>query len=282
MPTTSERILRGLIDTCSKVVMSSPIRRENSPHLVLEVSGITDVAPAVRRITLSGSALNGFSLVAPDEFAGVFIPGGESLSLPPSDVFDIRKAVREMPEETRPELRWYTIRAHRPQELEIDLDIVRYGQEVGPGGMWAATVQIGDQVGLRPSGGGYRPPSDGEPQILIADESALPALCAIGESLDGKPEADVVRAYVEIPDDDYAAPLPTMPFPVEIHRRGVRVPGSAIEPVLATTPLSGYGTAWICGESTMVRKTRRMLRRAGMDRRQIFYCGYWISGHARP
>ncbi|GAB78656.1 NADPH-dependent ferric siderophore reductase, contains FAD-binding and SIP domains [Austwickia chelonae] len=282
MPTTSERILRGLVDTCSKVAMSAPIRRENSPHLVLEVGAITDVAPAVRRITLSGPALNGFSPVAPDEFAGFFLPRGESLSLPPSDVFDIRKAVREMPEQTRPELRWYTIRAYRPEVLELDLEVLLYGEPHGPGRTWAATVQVGDQVGVRLSGGGYRPPRPDEPQILIADESSLPALCAIGESLTGLPEAESVQAYVEIPDDDYAAPMPTMPFPVEIHRRGIRVPGAAIEPVLATTPLSGFRSAWICGEGTMVRKTRRMLRNAGMDRRHIFYCGYWTRGHARP
>ena len=52
--------------------------------------------------------------------------------MPADDRINVRSSLRAMPEDTRPDLRWYTVRAHRPEVAEIDVDFVVHG-DAGPG-----------------------------------------------------------------------------------------------------------------------------------------------------
>jgi len=40
--------------------------------------------------------------------------------------------------------------------------------------------------------------------------------------------------------------------------------------------------AWACGESDLATGARRVLVRHGVDRRSIYFCGYWKLGSPRP
>ena len=71
--------------------------------------------------------------------------------MPNADKVNVRTAVAQIPEAQRPEMRWYTVRALRPEAAEIDVDIVVHGDS-GPGSAWALRAAPGDRVGFRASG----------------------------------------------------------------------------------------------------------------------------------
>lgn len=191
----------------------------------------------------------------------------------------------------RPDLRWYTVAEYRPHDSEIDVDVVLHG-DAGPGSAWACGAAPGDAVGVRTSGACYAPPQPQARQLLVADETALPALAAIIRSLsDPLPPLEV---HIEVPDvrfvDAYNASfarLSDSPLgSAVVHDRGSAEPGAAILPALTapTTPAfdgRALGYAWLCGESTTVTTLRRHLVASGVDKRHIFFSGYWKRGAAR-
>ena len=63
------------------------------------------------------------------------------------------------------------------------------------------------------------------------------------------------------------------------------VPGSALVPALDRALAAGGAPvvyAWACGESDLATGARRVLVRHGVDRRSIYFCGYWKLGRPRP
>ncbi|KGN37156.1 side tail fiber protein [Knoellia subterranea KCTC 19937] len=184
-----------------------------------------------------------------------------------------------MPEQDRPNLRWYTVRAHRPEASEIDVDIVTHGDS-GPGSAWACAAQVGDRAGYRSGGALYRGHECTGRMLIVADETALPAVAAIIEQ-----HPDVVeRATIHLEVADKAA-LTAYDFggaEPHVHVRGDAEPGTAVLPVLRDAQLKDVFYAWICGESGMVTEGRRhLVKTVGIDRRQVLFSGYWKLGQER-
>lgn len=214
----------------------------------MTVRTVVDPAPRLRRITLAADQFAAFAPSGPDECFGLLVPTGH-----------------------RPHLRWYTVRAHRPERAEIDVDFVLHDHP-GPGVEWANGAQPGDVVGFRRSGSAYRDPGPDGSQLLLADETALPALAAIVESLPAARER--VRAVVELPDDSYAAPVGAHDGArVERMYRGDGPPGTSL--LAAAEAAADLDYAWVCAEAAGVKAVRRHLVQAGMDRRRITFSGYW-------
>lgn len=217
-------------------------------HWSMRVGAVIDVAPRLRRITLSAERFGSLVRTGPDECFGLMVPTSRL-----------------------PRLRWYTIRAHRPDRREIDVDFVLHDHS-GPGVDWARSARRGDVVGFRQSGSAYRPPQPCHTQLLLADETALPALATILESLPRA--AHGVRAVIEVPDDSYADRIDT-DMQVEWRHRGEDPPGVHLLAAARTSPC-GLDYAWVCGESGAVKAVRRhLVGPAGMDRRRVMFSGYW-------
>ncbi|PPK97909.1 NADPH-dependent ferric siderophore reductase [Kineococcus xinjiangensis] len=184
------------------------------------------LSPGFVRITLGGADLADFGAAGWDQRIKVVPPvAGRRWQDAPEDWFGWWRA---LPEETRPPMRTYTVRAARPAAGEIDVDFVlhdvdtaqaglqRTGPEhAGPAATWAATATPGDRVVvIGPSAPGtgrmwgveFAPPPAARSVLLAGDETAVPAISAILEAL---PQHLHVTALLEVPQAADILPLTT-------------------------------------------------------------------------
>ncbi|MFC4851966.1 siderophore-interacting protein [Actinophytocola glycyrrhizae] len=274
---TLERLQMKVLDKAVSLVMAAPAQRAVYDQFTMTVANTVDLAPAVRRITFRADEFADHTLTGADEYFGLLMPpaGATAVTMPSADRINVRQAIRRMPEDQRPDLRWYTIRALRGADAEIDVDFVLHG-DAGPGTRWASRAEPGQRVGFRAGNGTYQPAASG-PQLLCADETALPALSAI---IEAHPGADI-RAYVEVPDDTYRLPIDSGRQVTWLFR-GDEPPGARLLPAVAAADVAGLGYAWLCGEATIATGLRRhLVRERGVDRRRIMFSGYWKAGAAR-
>ncbi|MEU5691905.1 siderophore-interacting protein [Actinosynnema sp. NPDC020468] len=260
-----------VLTKAAALVMAPGNYRDVFEQFPMTVVAVRELNEHLRRITFHAPGFADYRRTGPDENFGLLMPRpGRPLVLPSEDKIQVRQAIRAMPAEQRPDARWYTVRSHRPERAEIDVDFVLHG-DTGPGSRWAGAVAPGDVVGFRAGTSGYRAP--GGSCLLAADETALPALASILED----PGAAEVHAFVEVPDESYRTPLPG---PATWVFRGADAPGSAVVEAVGSAPAVDF--AWACGESALATGVRRhLVREKKMDRRAVMFTGYWKVGSAR-
>lgn len=278
--TVLDKVAMKAATAYARLTMASPIYREADSQFEMTVAAVSDLGGGMRRITFVADELADFRRVGADEYFGLLMPRpGASLTMPEDGRENVRAAIADMPEAERPDLRWYTIRAHHALNGSIDVDIVTHGDS-GPGSAWACAATAGDRVGFRSGGALFRGHECDAPVLLAADETAVPALAAI---LDAHPEVlDRATIHLEVSDPALLTAYPFAGAAVTVHRRRDGVPGSALLPALAATQLGPIGYAWVCGESGMVTQARRhLVRSVGVDRRKVLFSGYWKLGQER-
>ncbi|WP_325050143.1 siderophore-interacting protein [Renibacterium salmoninarum] len=216
---------------------------------------------------------------------------------------------------TRGSMRTYTVREARPAQAEVDVDFVLHppvdGGPAGPAASWAADAVIGDELILIGPNAAAGPclgiefkPGASKRLLLVGDETAVPAIAAILDTL----AADVSgTAILEVPESADFLALKA-PAGVEIKSlardqaahgellgaavRAACLPGSHVakveledvnvdEVILWESPdpesdgLSSALYAWIAGEAGVIKELRRYLvREVGMDRKQVAFMGY--------
>lgn len=103
------------------------------------------------RITFGGSELTGFGAAGNDQRIKLLLPApGRDLSDVPEGP-DWHARWRKLPDAVRPVMRTYTVRAFRPADAELDVDVVVHGLDGGPSGpvsSWAASARVGDELAL--------------------------------------------------------------------------------------------------------------------------------------
>ena len=252
------------------------------------VAGVHDLTPSLRRITFVAPRIAEAVTAGPDQRIKVlFRPDGRDLVLPSRP--DWYSKWLATPADERFVMRTYTIRALRPEPAEMDVEFVLHG-DTGPASAWAAVAEVGDTVGLiipfavdtssvkglLLSGVDYVPPADSINRVLVADETALPALAGILEEL---PAGVRATAFVAVPDARDVRPLPS-PGQVDVtwtpQPSGSRALVEAVE--AAAIPFD-VDYAWVAGESGMIRAVRRHLADvAGLQKSRISFQGYWKRG----
>lgn len=278
--TVLDRVAMKAATAYARLTMASPIHRDGDAQFEMTVAAVSDIAGGLRRVTFSAKEFGAFRLVGADEYFGLLMPRpGAALTLPDGSRENVRAAIADLPEDERPDLRWYTIRAHHAVNETIDVDIVTHGDS-GPGSAWACAARPGDRVAFRSGGALFRGHECDGPVLLVADETALPALAAIA---DAHPKV-VERAMIHVEVADEAA-LTAYTFgaaDLTVHVRTDGVPGSVVLPALREAQLGDVVYAWICGESGMVTEGRRhLVKEVGVDRRQVLFSGYWKLGQER-
>lgn len=274
-----ERLQLKVLKAAVPLVMAPANYRDDIVQFPMTVAAVRPLSQTVRRFTFAAPEFGPFTPSGPDEYFALIFPPrpGQELVLPAADRVNVRTAVAQVPEAQRPEMRWYTVRALRPDAGEIDVDIVLHG-DAGPGSRWALRAAPGDRVGFRAYGSSYRPTVTGGPRLFVADETAMPALYSVLESLTS---TDGVTALLELPDASYDTPLAAGIRP-EIVLRGSGVPGSAALARLAGLDLPRLGYVWACGETGLAGGVRRYLVKNNLaDRRSIMFSGYWKLGTVR-
>lgn len=274
-----ERLQLKVLKAAVPLVMAPANYRDVFEQFPMTVTAVHPHSETVRRFTFQAPEFERFTPSGPDEYFALIFPArpGQELVLPSADRVNVRTAVAQVPEAQRPEMRWYTVRALRPAAGEIDVDIVLHG-DAGPGSRWALRAEPGDRVGFRAYGSSYRPTVTAGPRLFVADETAMPALYSVLESMTS---TDGVTALLELPDASYDTPLAAAVTP-EIVVRGSGAPGSAALARLAELDLPRLGYVWACGETGLASGVRRHLVKNNLaDRRSIMFSGYWKLGTVR-
>ncbi|GAA3970329.1 siderophore-interacting protein [Actinomadura viridis] len=242
-------------------------------HYAARVVRAEPLTPHMRRVTLGG--LDGFPGAGLDHRVKVFfpLPGEPRPVYPTGD--DWWEKWRTTP--VRAFFRTYTVRRHRPALGEVDIDFVLHG-DGGPGSRWASRAAPGDEVGLWGPRAEYAPPPAADWVLLAGDETALPAIGAVVESMPGRAGPRRARVLVEVgsaaEEQDLAVP------------DGVRLTwlhrdrGESLATALPAADLpSGTPYAWIAGEAGVIRGLRRhLVGERGVPRGDIYFSGYWKRG----
>ncbi|KKJ97441.1 siderophore-interacting protein [Micromonospora sp. HK10] len=250
------------------------------------VRAVRPVGASLVRVTFGGEDLVDFAGGGRDQSVSLFLPHpGQAAPVVPVEAGDNwHPAWRALDPQVRAVMRSYTIRAQRPERGELDIDFVRHG-DTGPATRWAGRAAAGDPVLiLGPAvpderSVRFQPPAGTDGVLLVADETALPAVGAI---LDWLPAGTPVRGLVEVPEPGDIQPLPTEArAEVTWLVRGATAPAGALLPdALRATRLPGANPyTWLAGEAGMVRAARRhLVGERGLDRRRITFAGYWRRG----
>lgn len=225
------------------------------------VSRITRLAPHFVRVTFSGEDFSVFGTDGLDQRIKIVfpIPGHGMSDLGADDAEAILAGDwyakwRALPDALRNPFRTYTIRATRPAEYEIDVDMVSHADSVhgqtGPASRWLSTVAPGDEVviigpdsqSIHSAVGIDWHPGDADRLLLAGDETAAPAICSILESL---PAGSVAHAFIELPDAADRLPL-NLPRGCVVTwlARGDAPVGSALDPAVRR---------WVADNDAIVR-----------------------------
>jgi NADPH-dependent ferric siderophore reductase len=287
------------------------------------VSVVRRLSPHFVRVTFTGPELAHFGAAGPDQRIKILLPhaDGTFADLGQDDgERDWYELWRALPADERNPFRTYTIRRRLPETAELEVDFVVH-HDAGPAGSWAEDAAVGQELlivgaderaGAVVGGFDWRP--GGARRLLLAgDETAVPAIAAILESLGDGCDVD---AFVEVPTAVDALPLETAPgirlhwLPREDREHGAALTdavtawadasGDVLARAAAPRPqevadidvdrellwdspeaVEGEFYAWIAGEAATVKTLRRMLvTQRGVDRKRVAFMGYWRLGQS--
>jgi len=232
-------------------------------RLSFEVAESERISPSMQRIVLTAPELIDFR----------YEPGQDVMLLVAADG-------------TRPIRRRYTIRSLDRPALAMTLNVVRHGD--GPGERWVSGARPGDSIeGIGPRGKITTSPA-ADWHVFMGDESAMPAILAMTESLPGDADATLV---IEIPgpDDEQELLAPARTRLSWLHR----LSADAGAPALLSAEAAeielppGNGHAYLFGEASVVLRLREILTTRGLRQDQISPKAYWgrgrgNAGHGEP
>ena len=210
----------------------------------VSVARAETLSPHFKRIVFQGPDLKIFADAGYDERIKILLPFPDG-SVPPPSFFEATpedplawyQQWRTLPAESRNPLRTYTVRKVRPGSEQIDVDFVIH-DHAGPAGAFAEAARPGDQaiiIGPNAQAGGPVAGMDFYPGqsrhlLLVGDETAVPAIAAIMDSLIRDHWQGDGAAVIEIPTEEDRLPLP--------EHEGIRV-------IWTTCDESGHGHALI-------------------------------------
>lgn len=253
----------------------APLRREPPSFRRAEVVAAAVRSPRLRRITVAGPELAGFTVDEPAASVRLLLPspGSSELVLPSWNGNEFL-----LPTGRRPVIRTLTPLRADPIAGELDVDVVLHG--AGALSTWAAGATTGDGVAVSGPGRGYAIDAEAESFVLAGDESALPA---IEQLLDALPGSATVQAHVEVDDERARIDVPSRSgVDVVWHVRSEEAPpGEALVASLAAAPIEPGTRVWVAGEAAAVQRARRLLfEERGVPRSHATVRGYWK--HGRP
>jgi NADPH-dependent ferric siderophore reductase len=236
--------------------MSQPLPfsiRPPRPTWTLTVVGAEDVTPRMRRISFVG-ALDAFQH-RPGQDLVLNLPGPRGA------------AVR----------RHYTIRRFDRAEARLEIDFVLHGSSPAPN--WARAAKLGDEITAEGPRGRTSVQGQADWRLFTGDETALPGIAAMIESL---PAGERAFAFIEVASREDEQPIVTAADLTILWLHRLAPPRAAspllIEGLGAFELPPGVGQACVIGETATVRAQRQGLIARGMAKTQIAAEGYWRPG----
>lgn len=291
------------------------------------MAAVERLSPSFVRVQFTGDDLEVFGTAGLDQRIKLILPlaDGSVSDIGQQDDEAIDAGTwyekwRAVPSDVRSPLRTYTVRRIDAAARLLTVDFVVH-HDAGPAGAWAETAAPGQDlviVGPDERSEGSRLGLDWHPGtakrvVLAGDETAVPAISSILESLDASYDVD---AFLEVPTAADFLPL-DVPSNVRVTwiARDDREHGIALMDavtgwsasagdVLAAaaaprrqeladvdvdreliwdSPEDSEGEfyAWIAGEAGTVKALRRhLVQGCGVDRKRVAFMGYWRLGQA--
>jgi NADPH-dependent ferric siderophore reductase len=227
--------------------MTTSVVRRSPAHRGVVV-GTEQLTPRMRRVTVQADGMRGVT-TRPAQDVELLLREGTG-----------RRVKRR-----------YTIRHARPDAGELDLDVLLHGD--GPGARWGQSARPGDEIEFQGPRGKLelRPASW---HLLVGDESALPAIAAICEAIDGREPAVAVIEVQEQSDEQ-----PVLADVRWVYRHDAPAGGAD----LLTASLDRLdpppgAAAYLMGETRAMVALRGLLEARGVEHAAIFVKGYWNLG----
>lgn len=225
----------------------------------LTVIGSRKVTPNMLRLTLGGPGMASFQ----PNCAGGYV-----------------KLQIRVQGQDKPVVRTYTIRAQRPEEIDVDFALHGLAEGVsGPATDWALQAQPGDAI-MVGGPGPAKPLIEGASDYLVlGDMTALPAISVNLEQLPADAQG---IALIEIQSEGDKQEL-ALPPGVELRWLVNPEPGchaEAVATAVRALPAPGPGThAWVASEFSTMRAMRTYLREeCGMGPDRLYISSYWKHG----
>lgn len=237
------------------------------------VTALRRVTPAVQRVTLDVPDLQALPM---DELhVRLLLPlRNRRADLPPVwPVLTASGALSFPKDDDALMVRVYTIRTVDLARGQVEIDFVLHQTDADSAANWAASCRPGDVAGLLGPGGGPLPAAPH--LLLLGDETALPAIARILESVPDSTRCDTI-IEVDGPDDEQ-----TLARPVEwLHRRGA-APGTTdmlAQALARRQPVDGL-YVWAGCEFAAFRALRRHVRSDWkLPRNRHMITAYWRRG----
>ncbi|QVM97833.1 siderophore-interacting protein [Pseudomonas sp. B21-012] len=231
-------------------------------HRRLNVLRVTELTPRMRRITLGGPELQGFTSVGSDDHVKLMF----ACSAEEQAVLDNLDFSRDG---LRPTMREYTPRRIDLAGGEMDIDFVLHGD--GPASTWAAQAQVGQVLNMAGPRASLVVPDIFDSYLLVGDETAIPA---IARRLEELPAGRKVLAVIEIENAQEQQALASA-AQVEVIWV-LRQQQDLLEVVKDLSLPSGQLYTWVALEKSLMRKAKRLLiDDKGVKEDLIKAASYW-------
>jgi len=248
--------------------------RHDTRMRLLDVVGVNDITPLMRRISLKGDMEGFVSLGHADHIKAFFFPEGVEPRIVP-----IGERGAEFAEGEKPAMRDYTPRYFDAAAGTIDLDFVLHGD--GPASSWAAQAKVGQKLLIAGPRGSMVVADDFDWYLLAGDETALPAL---GRRIEELPAGTKVTALIEVDNADEEQQFVTAAdlTLIYLHRNG-RPAGTTdllLEAITALQFPAGDAHVYVAAEGGKTRAIRAHLEQRGWKPEWLRAAGYWLLGTA--
>lgn len=299
---------------------TTPVRRTAAYRpFAVRLTARQQLSPNVVRLTFTGDELDQCGTTRLDQRIKLVLADTDQIATAIAQGDDWYAWWLGEPDEKRPVMRTYTVRAVRTERSEVDIDFVCHGTE-GPASAFAVQAPLGSETllvlpdagvpGSESAGVAWRPGSASD-LVLVGDETAAPAIGNIVETL---PEDATGRVLIEVPHIADALEL-SAPSGVSVTwlARGGRPHGEALEQAVAEWADGALSTAvgtgasaspeavelsaeeilwdeadapgrryvWVAAEAGVVARLRRyLIKERGLDRHSASFMGYWKVGRA--
>ncbi|MGI8791864.1 MAG: siderophore-interacting protein [Acidimicrobiales bacterium] len=247
------------------------LRREPPPFRVVEVVRVERRSPRLIRLTLAGPALSGMEIDEPAASVRLLLPSEGDLVIPTWNGNEFL-----LDDGSRPIIRTFTPRRFDAEANELIIDAVIHGD--GPASAWANAATAGTPAAVSGPGRGYNIDLDAKRYLLVGDETAIPAIDQLLESIPA--QIDVV-AHIEISHREAEVALATHPrATVTWHERGSDEPvGSHMVEAVRAETIDDGTRVWVAGEAAAVQQIRNHLfKERSLARRSATVRGYWKQG----
>jgi NADPH-dependent ferric siderophore reductase len=246
---------------------AAPSAKPRKPRYPATVKRVAHLTPRMVRVTFSSPELADFAWNGPAAHIKLIF------GLPPADA-----SAPPVADAPRPTMRTYTPRRFDPEARELDVDFVLHGE--GPAAKWASQAAVGQTLTIAGPGRNYVVDPSADWFLLAGDDSAIPAIATILETL---PPSATATVFIEVVDGEDEVELPSRPnVTVTWLHRGSdpRHAGGPLEASLRNFPMPpGSGRIYVACESGAMRRIRALfLTDKTINREHLVTRGYWKLG----